>query len=226
MMHVAVIPDGNRRWARSRGLSLEEGYEAGIKKFAEFVKWSIELGITEITGWGMSYDNYRNRDREVLDSIKRIVNKYYEETKNRKDEIMTTYPILKDINLKVYGYFEELTDEEREYIELLNNQLNGEKYKVNILLFYNGRIEILSAVRKLVNSEKIDLDSLEKNLMLKSKPDIIIRTGGRIRTSGFLPIQSEYSEWFFLEKLWPDFTREDYIKILNEFQTRERNFGR
>ncbi|MEM4192123.1 MAG: undecaprenyl diphosphate synthase family protein, partial [Candidatus Anstonellales archaeon] len=155
-----------------------------------------------------------------------IVNRYYEENKNRKDEIMTTYPILKDINLKVYGYFEELTDEEREYIELINNQLNGEKYKVNILLFYNGRIEILSAVRKLVNSEKIDLDSLEKNLMLKSKPDIIIRTGGRIRTSGFLPIQSEYSEWFFLEKLWPDFTREDYIKILNEFQTRERNFGR
>lgn len=225
-MHVAVIPDGNRRWARNRGLSLEEGYEAGIKKFAEFVKWSIELGVNEVTGWGMSYDNYRNRDREVLESIKRVINRYYEQNKDRKDELFRTFPELKDINLKVYGYFDELTDEERSYIDLINQQLNGGKYKVNILLLYNGRIEILNAVRKLAGSDRIDMNTLEDNLILKSKPDIIIRTGGRIRTSGFLPIQSEYSEWFFLDKLWPEFTRDDYLSILQEFRTRERNFGR
>lgn len=225
-MHVAVIPDGNRRWAKKNNKSLEEGYEAGILKFAEFIKWSIELNVQEITGWGMSYDNYKNRGIEVWESIKNVIMRYYEKYKDKKDELFSKYPELNDVNLKIYGCFDELDEEQLSKIELINSQLNGTKYKVNILILYNGRIEILNIIKKLKNSQEVSLDDINNNLLIKSSPDIVIRTGGHIRTSGFMPIQTEYSEWFFLDKLWPDFTKEDYISILNNFKMRKRNFGK
>lgn len=226
MMHVAVIPDGNRRWAQKNGLDLERGYEMGIRRFAEFVKWSIELGVDEITGWGMSYDNYIRRDREVLESIKRVIMRYYEENQDRKEEIFRTYPELNDINLKVYGFFDDLDPKDRELIDRINSQLNGKKYRVNILVLYNGRMEILKIARDLRGKESISMEDVINSLMIRSYPDIVIRTGGHVRTSGFMPIQTEYSEWFFLDKLWPEFTRDDYVRILEDFRKRNRNFGR
>ncbi len=225
-MHVAIIPDGNRRWARKNNLSLEDGYEKGILKFAEFIKWSIELGVNEVTAWGMSYDNYKNRSIEVWNSIKRILLKYYEKYKD--EDVFQKYPEIKDINLKLYGFFDDLNEEDREKIELINSKLNGNKYKINILILYNGRIEMLYVINKLIKSNmtEVTLEQLYNNLLVNSFPDIVIRTGGHIRTSGFMPIQTEYSEWFFLDKLWPEFTKEDYEGILEQFKRRERNFGK
>lgn len=224
-MHVGIIPDGNRRWAKKNNLSIEEGYEKGILKFAEFVKWSIELGINEITAWGMSYDNYKNRSPEVWNSIKNVLLRYYEKYKD--ENLFEKYPELKDVNLKLYGFFDELNDEDKEKIDLINKQLNGNKYKVNILVLYNGRVEILNLVNKLINQKNhATMDDIYEHLLIKSSPDLVIRTGGHVRTSGFMPIQTEYSEWFFLDKLWPEFTKEDYVKVLEEFKTRVRNFGK
>lgn len=224
-MHVGIIPDGNRRWAKKNNLSIEQGYEKGILKFAEFVKWSIELGINEITAWGMSYDNYKNRSPEVWNSIKNVLLKYYEKYKD--ENLFEKYPDLRDVNLKLYGFFDELNDEDKEKIDLINKQLNGNKYKVNILVLYNGRVEILNLVNKLINQKShVTMDDIYEHLLIKSSPDLVIRTGGHVRTSGFMPIQTEYSEWFFLDKLWPEFTKEDYVKVLEEFKTRVRNFGK
>jgi undecaprenyl diphosphate synthase len=221
-MHVAFIPDGNRRWAKKNNINLRDAYKKGIELFSKVLQWSKELGVNEVSIWAISYDNYFNRPKEEIDTLFSLFEEYYQTYKDKTEEIIKKYPEIENTRIYIGGYIEVLEEKYRKYAEEINNRIvKDEKYRVNFLVIYNGRIEIIKALEKMKNGF-----SLEDSLMLNRYPDIIIRTGGRVRTSGFLPIQSEYSEWYFLEKLWPEFDKEDYIKILEDFQTRQRNFGK
>jgi undecaprenyl diphosphate synthase len=221
-MHVAFIPDGNRRWAKKNNVNLRDAYKKGIEHFSKVLQWSKELGVNEVSIWAISYDNYFNRPKEEIDILFSLFEEYYQTYKDKTEEIIKKYPEIENTRIYIGGYIEVLEEKYRKYAEEINNRIvKDEKYRVNFLVIYNGRIEIIKALEKMKNGF-----SLEDSLMLNRYPDIIIRTGGRVRTSGFLPIQSEYSEWYFLEKLWPEFDKEDYIKVLEDFQTRQRNFGK
>ncbi len=222
-MHVALIPDGNRRWARKHNLSLEEAYKKGIEHFGDFLKWSHEFGVNEVTVWAMSYDNYVKRSKEEISTLLKLFKYFYDYVSKKKDELYQQYPVLKSTQIRFIGKWDLLPWEYQEIIKYVHRETHGD-FKINFLLIYSGRIEILEAAKKL--PENATEQDLIDNLMLKDFPDLVIRTGGHIRTSGFLPIQSEYSEWYFVEELWPDFSKEKYMEILEDFKKRERKFGK
>ncbi|NPA22343.1 MAG: di-trans,poly-cis-decaprenylcistransferase [Candidatus Micrarchaeota archaeon] len=210
-MHVAFIPDGNRRWAKKNNVSLQEAYLKGTEKLKDVLQWSKDLGVKEVTVWAMSYDNYKKRSPEEISLLFQIMKNY----RQWLGEI-------KNVKVEFVGKLDELPQDILEMIEEVKEKGKEGEYKINVLFLYNGRWEILEVAKKGPKTE----EELYQALLLKSFPDIVIRTGGQVRTSGFLPIQTEYSEWFFLEKLWPDFSFEDYKKILEDFQKRQRNFGK
>jgi len=118
-------------------------------------------------------------------------------------------------------------DLQRLFMEIEEDTKNNHGLKVNFCVAYGGRQEIIEAIRKIAkNREKLTEENIGKNLWLKENPDLIIRTGGKTRTSNFLPWQSVYSEWIFLDKLWPEFTKQDLIECINNFSKIQRNFGK
>ncbi|MDD5191813.1 MAG: polyprenyl diphosphate synthase [Candidatus Nanoarchaeia archaeon] len=218
--HVGIILDGNRRFAKRLVMEPWKGHELGAGKVEKLIDWCKELGIREITLYCFSLENF-NRPKKEFDFLMKIFKKEFSRLKQDKR--------VRDnkIKLKFIGKT-ELFDKELQKIikELVEMTKDYDNYKVNFAFAYGGRQEILDAVKKLVeNREEINEDNLKKNLWLESEPDLIIRTGGEKRTSNFLPWQSTYSEWIFLDKMWPEFEKQDLVDCVNEFRERERRFG-
>lgn len=218
--HVGIILDGNRRFAKRLMMEPWRGHELGAEKIEKFFDWCQELEIKEITLYCFSLENF-NREKKEFDFLMKIFKKEF--SKLKKDKRVHD----NKIRLKFIGKT-ELFDEEIQKLvkdlEEMTKEYNN--YKINFAFAYGGRQEIVEAVKKLVeNGEEINENNLKKNLWLESEPDLIIRTGGEKRTSNFMPWQSTYSEWIFLEKMWPEFEKQDIINCINEFNERERRFG-
>jgi len=221
LKHLAIILDGNRRFAKVRGLPPWKGHEYGAEKVEKLLGWCKEFGIKELTLYTLSTENLK-RTKKELNFLFRLFEKWFK--KFRKDEKIKKNKVrikfVGDLNL-VPKHIRELAKEIEKDTEKYDN------YKLNFCFAYGGRLELLEAFNKLKKKKgKIKEQDIKKALWLSSEPDLIIRTGNRIRTSNFLPWQSVYSEWLFLKKMWPEFTKQDLKKAIKEFEKRQRNFGK
>jgi len=230
--HVAIIPDGNRRWANIMGLEKTYGHLYGYNKMKEVLEWLNDLGIKAVTIYAMSYENCLYRSPEEKRNLFNIINRGLAELNEYVDKYK--------IRVNVLGRLDLVPEEvlrNAKYIETKTSTYN--ERILNILLCYGGRQEILDAIKNLYKdavSGKISIESLNEEIISKylytgfmgnlQEPDLVIRTSGEIRISNFLLWQSAYSELFFCEALWPDFRKIDLYRAIRSFQRRERRFGR
>lgn len=222
--HLALILDGNRRFARRLMLEPWKGHEYGAKKLEKLFDWCKEFKIKELTLYTFSMQNF-NRPKEEFNYLMNIFKENFVKFEN--DQRIET----EGIRINFLGRYELFSEELCSVIKrIIDKTKNNSNFIINFAMAYGGREEILDAVKKIIKEnpkpEDITFEYFSEHLYTSSEPDIIIRTGGEKRTSNFLPWQSIYSEWFFLDKTWPEFEKEDLVKILEEFKTRERRFGR
>lgn len=225
--HLAIIPDGNRRWASENKLNLLKSYDYGIRKFVEVSIWAKDLGVKTISVWALSTDNIKNRKKTELNTLYRLYIKASNDPKILK--------MLKEngASIKVVGDTSLLPKKLKEALKALENRTKSYKqFSINILVGYGGREDILHALKSTVikkkNGLKVNYETLRDNLFTSILPDVdlIIRTSGEMRLSGFLPVQSAYSELYFSKKYWPSFTKEDLTKAITTFSARNRRFGK
>ena len=222
--HVAVILDGNRRFAKKLMLEPWKGHEFGQKKVEELLEWCKDLGITELTLYIFSMQNF-NRPKEEFNYLMELFKKSFEKFSDDKR--------IKENGIKInfLGRYELFpADLVKILKDITEKTKNNNRFILNFAMAYGGREEIIDAVKSIINKnfkkEDITEDVISQNLYSRSEPDMIIRTGGEKRTSNFLPWQAAYSEWFFIDKTWPEFTKEDFIQLLNNYKQRERRFGK
>lgn len=225
--HIAIIMDGNGRWARFRGLPRVMGHRAGIKSVREIIEASRQLGIRYLTLYAFSSDNWK-RPKEEVDKLMAYLNEYI-------DKELPSF-IKNDIKLNIIGRVKGLPDNVR---LKLKNAVSRTKdcgsMNLNVALNYSGRAEIVDAAKKfasLVMSGKYLLNDLDEELfdgLLYTQgqpdPDLLIRTSGEMRISNFLLWQISYSELYVTPKLWPDFRKKDLEEAIAEYNKRERRFG-
>lgn len=220
--HLAVILDGNRRYAKGLNLEPWKGHEIGAKKVEKLLEWCEEFNIKEVTLYVFSIQNF-NRTKEEVDYLLKIV-------KNTAQKFINDSKIMeKKVKINIIGRIYLFPKEIQEICnEVMIKTEKNNNYILNLAFGYGGREEIIDAINKILLQKKTEINEelFSKYLYLNSEPDIVIRTGGVIRTSNFLPWQTIYSEWFFLEKTWPEFEKEDLEKVIAEFSQRERRFGR
>lgn len=226
--HVGIILDGNRRFSKRLMLEPWKGHEFGAKKVAKLFEWCKELNVRELTLYAFSMQNF-NRPKGEFDYLMRLFGEFFADEGHRKKlrENKIKICFIGRINLFPKQVYEQM-------VSLMKETEQNNDYVVNFAMAYGGREEVVDAVRVLaedvkkgkVDPEKINEDVLNGYMYLKSEPDLIIRTGGDRRTSNFLIWQSWYSEWFFIDTCWPEFEKEDFVRVLEEFSGRERRFGK
>ena len=227
-LHIAIILDGNRRYAKKLGLSPWEGHKFGAEKIKDILKWCQELGVEELTLYTFSVDNFKRPEIEKK-AIFELFMKNISGMKNSKELKKN------DVRVRFIGRLEMFPESiQREMHEVMEQTKNNSRFKINFAMAYSGRAEITDAFKKIIqkiknkeiNEKDIAESLISENLYLSSAPDILIRPGGEKRISDFLLWQNSYTELFFIDKLWPEFEKEDLIKIIEEFKSRERRFGK
>lgn len=226
--HIAIILDGNRRFAKRLMQNPWKGHEWGAGKVRKVCDWAREVGIKKLTLWGFSTDNF-NRPKREFNYIIKVFDK-------EVDHLLQDPKIDEHrINIKFIGRIRMFPDFLRKKMEkLMQKTEQYDQFQIYIALAYGGKPELIDACQKIANDislgqlkpEQIDEQKFEEYLYMRDAPDLIIRTGGEKRTSGFLPWQSAYSEYIFMDKCWPDFEKEDLLSALGEFSSRDRRFGR
>ena len=221
--HVAIIMDGNARWAKSQGLIRAQGHQRGAAVIKDLLSYAIDLDIKYLTLYAFSSENWHRSNEEVKTLLK-ILQYYLTKELNSLAEA--------GIRLKIIGNFTKLSKNLQEQIACAVEQTkNNDKITLCIAFSYGGRQEIVDACSKILALESklpIDEDIFSQYLYETTMPnvDILIRTGGMQRISNFLLWQIAYAEIFFIDKYWPEFNKEDLIKVLAEYRDRIRNFGR
>ena len=217
---VGIIMDGNRRWAKNRGVPSIEGHRAGYEKLKEVAGWARELNIRDVVVYGFSTENW-NRSEEEVAYLMNLLRTFLEKeiTSLKKERV----------RIKFAGQRERFPEDiQKEMVRAETETADGE-YTLWLALSYGGRAEILHAVNHLIaEGKEVDEETFSRVLWTSKMPDpdIIIRTSGEQRLSGFLPWQSVYSELFFIESLWPEFSKNDLDGILAEYEERERRHGK
>lgn len=228
--HIAIIMDGNRRLARKKGLFPWAGHKLGAKKLEEVLEWCFELGIPTVTAYAFSTENF-NRPKEEKENIFDLFEEYF--TKVAHDKRIHQ----RKVKIKAIGDIEKFPTRVKKAIKKAEDATkNYENFHLNLAVGYGGRQEILDAVKRVaieVKEGKLRIDSIDEELFNKKlytqglpDPDLIIRTSGEERISGFLLWQSAYSELYFCESYWPGFRKIDFLRAIRTFQQRERRFGR
>lgn len=226
--HVALIPDGNRRWSRKHGLALLQGYNLGIKKFIDFSEWLKQFGVNTLSVWALSSENIMNRNKQEL----RILYGLYVKAANDPEVIARL--IKNRARIRIVGDRSMLPERVRKAFKSLEDKTRKYRdYTINMLVAYGGRDDITYALRRIAAAKahggvRISEDLIGKNLRSAAVPnvDMVIRTSGEERISGLLPWQAGYSELYFARKYWPDFERKDLKRALDTFSRRHRRFGR
>ena len=218
--HVAIIMDGNGRWALQKGKSRNYGHQCGLKAIEKIVDYSIKKKISYLTLFTFSSENWKRPKKEVNFLFKLLENYF-------KKNLLKV--IKNGIKVKIIGNKSKLASNLRKIIKLAENKTRkNKKISVQLALNYGSKQEIINSM-KIVNKkkQKITIKNFEKNLYTSDfpDPDILIRTGDQGRLSNFLLWQIAYAEIFFVKKMWPDFNNNDFQKILNKFKKIKRNFG-
>lgn len=229
--HIAIIMDGNRRFAKDTGLDkVTKGHEYGVRKLEDLVNWCSELGIKNLTAYAFSTENFNRSDEEVRKLMDLFEQNFKEVGENKKIHS-------NKVKVRALGETSELPDRVKEAIEKAEESTkNYGEHKLNIAVAYGGRKEIAAAIREMINDyesgeisrKEIDEDKIKEYLYIPDMPDpdLVIRTGGEVRLSNFLLYQSAYSELFFTDFYFPNIRRIDFLRMIREFQKRERRFGR
>ncbi len=231
--HVGLILDGNRRYAREKGFDdVTMGHKEGARKLDEVLGWCADLGIKIVTIWVLSPDNIK-RDKDEVDGLLRII-------REKIDELSRSQVIRKNrFRIRILGKIDILPAELKDVIKKVEESTKEyENHILNIAIGYGGREEIVEAVRKAILAKGVDsvdslagsitADEIGKHLYTSGipDPDLIIRTSGEIRLSGFLLWQSAYSEFYFCDALWPAYRRIDFLRAIRSYQQRTRRFGK
>lgn len=230
-VHVGIIPDGNRRWAKMYNLESWKGHEEGYKRIKEVLHWIWELGIKAVTIYAMSTENCIKRPLK-----ERI--RLFELAKRGLEELLTNNDIWKyKVRVRVIGNLNLVPEEIRDLAKKVEEatSMNNERI-LNIALCYGGRQEIVDAVKRIAEDVKkgvIEPDSIDEETFRRylytsnvPDPDLVIRTSGEVRISNFLLWQLAYSELYFCEAYWPEFRKIDFWRAIRSFQHRERRFGK
>ncbi|OGY27640.1 MAG: di-trans,poly-cis-decaprenylcistransferase [Candidatus Woykebacteria bacterium RBG_19FT_COMBO_43_10] len=220
--HVAIIMDGNRRWAQLHGLPFIDGHRKGVDALVRTVKAARTLGIKHLTFYALSTENYQNRSKREIRALLKLIEKGLGEYVPRLKK--------EGAKLRVIGNTKALPIVTQWAIKQAEKQLSsGKRLILNLAINYGGRREILTAAKSLAEKNlNFTEEEFEKALFTHStpEPEIIIRTGGRKRLSNFLIWQGAYSELYFIDTLWPDFGAKELQKALKGLDEGERNFGR
>ena len=225
--HIAIIMDGNRRWARERGLDPRLGHKEGAEALERIATYANEIGIKYMTVYAFSTENWK-RTKEEVGALMMLLERYLDKFLNRES--------LRNIRIRLLGDVEGLSPSLRERIyRIVEKSKDNTGLTLNIAFNYGGRDEIVRAVRKIsekvknneIDIEKINEDMVSNNLYTQGEPepDLLIRPGGEIRISNFLLWQLAYTEFLFVDKYWPDFSRKDLLEAIYTYEKRNRKFG-
>lgn len=230
--HVAVLADGNRRWARANapGRPLQVGYRAGADKLKEFISWCDDVGIPIVTLWVLSTDNFSRQDDDEIAPLLHVI-----------EDLVTELASAQRWHVHPVGALELIPAASAEVLRRADADTEHvEGMLVNIAVSYGGRYELRDAFRSLLAeqarrgtstaelAETVEIDQIADHLYTRGQPDpdLIIRTSGEQRLSGFLMWQSAHSEFYFCEALWPDFRKVDFVRALRSYNQRERRYGK
>ena len=225
--HIAIIMDGNRRWARARGKAASYGHKEGAKTLEKIVRYANKIGLGYITVYAFSTENWKRAEEEVS-ALMLLLQTYLDDYSKRADT--------ENIRVKVLGDITALSEGmQKSILKCMDRTKNNTGVTFNIALNYGGRDEIIKAIKKIatdVKDEKIKIEDIDEkvvsdNLYTKGMPDpdLLIRTSGELRLSNFLLWQLAYTEFLFVDKHWPDFSEEDIDMAIEVFQKRNRKFG-
>ena len=225
--HIAIIMDGNRRWAREKGKPVSFGHKEGAKTLEKIVRYANKIGLEYITAYAFSTENWKRAEDEVS-AIMLLLQNYLDDYSKRANT--------ENIKVKVIGDTLALSEKMQKSLNnCMERTKNNTGVTFNIAINYGGRDELIKAVKNIaeeVKSGKLDIENINEQLISDNlytagqpDPDLLIRTSGEIRLSNFLPWQLVYSEFLFIDKNWPDFEEEDLDKAIIEYQKRTRKFG-
>ena len=225
--HIAIIMDGNRRWAREKGLDPKQGHREGAKTLEKIVRYANKIGLEYITVYAFSTENWKRSEDEV-GALMILLQKYLDDYSKRADT--------ENIKVKVLGDITRLSEGMQKSIKkCMERTKNNTGVVFNIALNYGSRNEIVSAVKNIayevkngnINVEEITEDTISNSLYTAGEPDpdLLIRTSGELRLSNFLPWQLVYTEFLFVDKNWPEFTEQDLDEAIIEYEKRTRKFG-
>ena len=226
--HIAIIMDGNRRWARSHNLDTKLGHKKGAEVLETISRYCNKIGLEYLTVYAFSTENWK-RTKEEVGAIMLILQMYLDRFLKTAD--------LDNIKLRILGDIDGVPEELRKkMIQMEERTKDNTGLNLNIAFNYGGRAEIVRATQRIAQDvldgkmeiKDINEDTISNNLYTcgQSDPDLVIRTSGELRMSNFLPWQITYSEFLFLDKYWPDFTSEDIDNAINEYNNRHRRIGK
>ncbi len=225
--HIAIIMDGNRRWAREKGLDIKQGHKEGAKTLEKIVRYANKIGLQYITVYAFSTENWK-RAKEEVGALMLLLQNYLDDYGKRADT--------ENIRVKILGDISALSEGMQKSIKkCMERTKDNTGVTFNIALNYGGRDEITKAVQKIalkVKENELAIENITEDVISNAlytegqpDPDLLIRTSGELRTSGFLPWQIVYSEFLFLDKNWPDFGEADLDYAIEVYQNRNRKFG-
>ena len=225
--HIAIIMDGNRRWAKAKGKSTSYGHKEGAKTLEKVVRHANKIGLEYITVYAFSTENWKRAEEEVK-ALMLLFQTYLDDYSKRADT--------ENIKVQIIGNISGLSPKMQESIKkCMKRTEKNTGTTFNIALNYGGRDEIIHAVKNIaekvknneINIEDITEQTISDNLYTANQPDpdLLIRTSGEIRLSNFLPWQLVYTEFVFVDKMWPDFSEEDLDNTIEIYQKRNRKFG-
>lgn len=231
--HVGIIPDGNRRLARRLLQNPWKGHEWGFDKVKNIIEWSEELGVKVLTFYTLSLENLEKRPKRELNYLFQIARKELDDIIGNRENIVHRNMV----KLSFVGRLDLLPEDLQERMKRVSRLTKDySRQYVNLAIAYGGRQELIDTSKRIaadVKKGKIGLgrisESLFRNYLWSNgfkDPDLIIRTGGEKRLSNFLPFQSVYSELVFVDSLWPEFSKKDFVKAVNDYMERERRFGK
>ena len=225
--HIAIIMDGNRRWAKEKGKEASEGHKAGAENLEKIARDCNKLGVKILTVYAFSTENWK-RSKDEVSALMVLLRNYLK--KFSKDANKD------NIKIRVLGDIDKLEPNLKKSInDAIERTKNNTGLTINIAFNYGGRAEITNAIKKIaikLENKEIKIEDINENLINQNlytqdqpDPDLLIRPGGELRISNFLPWQLVYSEFYFTDKYWPDFSKEDLIEAIKVFNKRNRKFG-
>ncbi|HOA20363.1 MAG TPA: isoprenyl transferase, partial [Sedimentibacter sp.] len=225
--HIAVILDGNRRWAKQKNLPVQAGHREGALRVTDLVRNCGDLGVKYLSVYAFSTENWRREKKEIDYLMNLLVEFVFKELENLHKN---------DVKITMMGNMEDLPSKTRKEVErAIELTKNNKTLHLNIALSYGSRNEIVNAVKNIIKdyeNNKIDIEEINEESFKKylftndmPDPDLLIRTSGELRLSNFLLYQLAYTEFYFTEVLWPDFNKNELIKAIENYQQRKRRYG-
>lgn len=225
--HLAVIMDGNRRWAKLNNLPTRDGHREGAMRVTDLVRNSVDLNIKYLSIYAFSTENWR-RDKKEVDYLMNLLVEFVVKELD--------YLHKNDVKITLMGNIEDLPDKTKKEVKRsIELTKNNKMLHLNIALSYGSRNEIINAIKKVINdneNNKINIDEINEESFKKylytydmPDPDLLIRTSGEIRLSNFLLYQLAYTEFYFTDTMWPDFKKEQLLEAIENYQNRKRRYG-